>query len=193
MGVLPPSAVESLWRRLSGGGPAIAVGNSVAADSGATRREPEIAVRTRRPPDSDGGSGRTSPIERPRISDRPANSHHLDGGVLSPAEARALVGDALLALPEETVALAQLLTSELVTNAVMHACTAVDLEIELADFSTRITVQDSSAIEPERRPPSVDLANGRGLALVDGLSSAWGWEHIPTGKRVWFELPASNA
>jgi hypothetical protein len=37
------------------------------------------------------------------------------------------------------------------------------------------------------------LSGRRGLALVDGLSSAWGWEPIPTGKLVWFELPAAAA
>jgi len=118
--------------------------------------------------------------------------HQLPGGLQSPAQARALVGDALVALPDEMVALAQLLTSELVTNAVLHVGTALDLQIEVADFGTRITVQDSSSVEPERRAPSIDEPGGRGLALVDGLSSAWGWKHVPTGKRVWFELRAST-
>ena len=132
------------------------------------------------------------------MNDRPGHSdgfvliHHLPGDDLSPATGRSLVGSALRHLPDETVALAQLLTSELVSNAVLHARTALDLEIEMLDSGTRITVQDSSPVRLERREQSVDLAGGRGLALVDGLASAWGCQHIPTGKRVWFELNSSD-
>lgn len=117
--------------------------------------------------------------------------HHLPGDVMSAAAGRALVGSALMHLPDDVIALAQLLTSELVTNAVVHAGTALDLEIEIANRGARITVQDSSEVAPERREPSIDLDSGRGLALVDSLASAWGCQHIPTGKRVWFELTSS--
>ncbi len=130
----------------------------------------------------------------PDRADHAAGQIHLLGGdALSPAQARAIVGDALATLPEATVAVAQLLTSELVTNAVVHARTDFELEIAITESGPRITVQDCSSAAPQRRPPSVDLASGRGLALVAGLSSAWGWELTPSGKRVWFELGLANA
>jgi hypothetical protein len=135
----------------------------------------------------------TFPSKTPKGDEAPALIHHLSGDVLSPAKARALVGDALVTLPEETVGLAQLLTSELVTNVVLHAHTGLDLQIEITDYRARITVQDSSADDPQPHGTSLDLASGRGLALVDGMSSVWGCDHVPGGKRVWFELPAPNS
>ena len=120
--------------------------------------------------------------------------HHLPGGAQTPRQARALVADALATLPEATVALAQLLTSELVTNVVLHACTGLDLQIEIADSRARITVQDASAADPQPRASSAETsATGRGLAIVDGLASTWGWEPTSTGKRVWFELTSPSA
>jgi anti-sigma regulatory factor (Ser/Thr protein kinase) len=124
-----------------------------------------------------------------RLQQGPALIHQLPGDLESPGQARSLVGQALLLFPDETMAVAQLLTSELVTKAVVHARCALDLLIELAEFGVRISVADSSGIEPERRAQSVDGVGGRGLALVEVLASRWGWERVPGGKRVWFELP----
>jgi anti-sigma regulatory factor (Ser/Thr protein kinase) len=98
------------------------------------------------------------------------------------------VGQALQSLPGDTIAVAQLLTSEVVTNTVVHAGTALDLRIEIGDFGARITVEDLSSAAPQRRASDDGDVGGRGLALIDLLASQWGWESIPTGKRVWFEL-----
>jgi anti-sigma regulatory factor (Ser/Thr protein kinase) len=137
----------------------------------------------------DGGWPVTFADERTgRVLLLPALIHHLAAGIESPAQARALVAQALESLPGDTVAVAQLLTSEVVTNAVVHAGTALDLQIEIADFGARITVQDLSSAAPQRRVPNVGDVGGRGLALLDLLASAWGWQSTPTGKRVWFEL-----
>jgi len=83
----------------------------------------------------------------------------------------------------------ELLTSELVTNAVIHARCAPELLVRLGDKAVRIEVCDGDANAPTRRPPDVEAASGRGIAIVEELATTWGVEHIPDdGKRVWFEV-----
>ena len=108
----------------------------------------------------------------------------------SVATARRLVRGFLSpALPEHLVRVAVLLTSELVTNAVVHATTPFRLDVVAdGDGLVRVAVTDGAAgvAEPAR---TIDAAeHGRGLQLVDALSSRWGSECLPEGKRVWFEL-----
>jgi anti-sigma regulatory factor (Ser/Thr protein kinase) len=89
---------------------------------------------------------------------------------------------------------AELLSSELVTNAVVHARTSVELEAAYDEASVpkelRIDVYDRSPEELDRSPrPPVDGAEGgRGLAIVARLASRWGVDSCSPGKRVWFTL-----
>ena len=86
---------------------------------------------------------------------------------------------------------AELLTSELVTNAVLHARSDATLEIEGDAERFRVTVGDESPGEPRMRTYGPDSVTGRGLMLVDRLAREWGVEHNGRpGKRVWFELDA---
>ena len=91
-------------------------------------------------------------------------------------------------LPEHLVRVAVLLTSELVTNAVVHATTPFRLDVVADDAVVRVAVADgaSGVAEPADAPDAAE--NGRGLQLVDALSSRWGTERLAEGKRVWFEL-----
>jgi anti-sigma regulatory factor (Ser/Thr protein kinase) len=114
----------------------------------------------------------------------------------SPLLARGILREALRRFPEETVEAAQLMLSELVTNVLMHARTALQLEIEIRTESVRVTVEDSSADLP--RPSPSEASGGLGLMIVDALSTTWGWDRTPFGKRVWFEveghrMPAQRA
>jgi anti-sigma regulatory factor (Ser/Thr protein kinase) len=86
----------------------------------------------------------------------------------------------------DTVAL---LVTELVTNAVLHACTPLQLQIETRSDHVRLCVEDTSERQPELRNYATDAVTGRGLALVEALSSSWGVETTPTGKTVWCEIP----
>lgn len=84
---------------------------------------------------------------------------------------------------------AELLTGELVTNAVLHAHTEIAVRVSLSRTVVRIEVEDGS----DRRPAPVlaeDFAgSGRGLRLVDDLADGWGVEPVPGGgKSVWFVL-----
>jgi anti-sigma regulatory factor (Ser/Thr protein kinase) len=86
---------------------------------------------------------------------------------------------------------AELLSSELVTNAVVHAQTAVELEAVYDDKSIlRIDVYDRSpgVVDPEPKPPSEGAEGGRGLAIVAKLACHWGVDSLAQGKRVWFTL-----
>ncbi|MGX4689471.1 SpoIIE family protein phosphatase [Streptomyces sp. JNUCC 63] len=89
---------------------------------------------------------------------------------------------------------AVVLTSELVTNAVVHAGTAADVLCLRSDDGIRIEVSDRY---PEREIPvqssavnmgSPDREGGRGLQLCAALAGRWGVEYTPTHKKVWFQL-----
>ncbi len=81
-----------------------------------------------------------------------------------------------------------LLTSEVVTNAVLHARTEARLTVVVSYGSVRVEVIDGEPREPVPRVAAVDDTSGRGLQLVDALSSRWGVESLADGKRVWFEV-----
>ena len=86
---------------------------------------------------------------------------------------------------EDTVAL---LATELVANAVRHGGDDIDIVIRVADECVRVEVRDSSDVLPTKRDMSDDRESGRGVALVDALSEAWGCDPTTDGKTVWFEL-----
>jgi anti-sigma regulatory factor (Ser/Thr protein kinase) len=111
----------------------------------------------------------------------------------SARQARRYVAEQLEALgfPEVAPA-AELLVSELVTNAVLHARTSVQVGVEPHGSSVRVTVADGSARQPMRRRHSVDSGTGRGLILVEQLSASWGVDLLEGGKVVWFELPRED-
>ena len=83
----------------------------------------------------------------------------------------------------DQVATAILLTSELVTNAVIHAQSDIEVTVR-GERSLRVQVSDDSS---EQLSP-VRLGNGRGLRLVDTLAASWGVSPEGRGKSVWFEL-----
>ncbi|MFJ6392188.1 SpoIIE family protein phosphatase [Streptomyces sp. NPDC091972] len=89
---------------------------------------------------------------------------------------------------------AVVLTSELVTNAVVHAGTSADVLCLRSDDGVRIEVADRY---PEREIPlqgqavnmgNLDREGGRGLQLCAALAGRWGVEYTPTHKQVWFQL-----
>lgn len=87
--------------------------------------------------------------------------------------------------------IAALLTSELITNALMHALSedeTIQLEITSAANWILVCVHDSSRSEPVlmRTPP--DAEDGRGLQLLANLSTDWGFRQTATGKAVYFTL-----
>ena len=121
----------------------------------------------------------------------------------APARARAELRQAILGrLSDRDSATATLLTSELVTNAVIHPGAGVGgsvwLRVTTYDDRVRVEVTDEgSGFEPGGLPPRRPReAGGHGLIVVDGLSSRWGAVRRHVGERegfcVWFELDAES-
>ncbi|MEU2431879.1 MULTISPECIES: SpoIIE family protein phosphatase [unclassified Streptomyces] len=113
----------------------------------------------------------------------------------SVATARAFVRDTLQGWGyTDVVDDAVVLTSELVTNAVIHAGTAADVLCLRTGEGVRVEVADRY---PEREIPlqsggrafaHPDRENGRGLLLCAALASRWGVDYTQTHKQVWFQL-----
>jgi anti-sigma regulatory factor (Ser/Thr protein kinase) len=83
----------------------------------------------------------------------------------------------------------ELLTSEVVTNALVHARSAPELTVEVLDDVVRVEVSDTSTGEPVLQQPDPESASGRGIAIVELLAAGWGVERMADdGKRVWFEV-----
>jgi len=88
---------------------------------------------------------------------------------------------------------AQLVVTELVTNAYQHAPGTDSFELEIVRRSdgVRIMLADGSSIRPVIRALDAaenDGPSGRGMALVEHLSADWGAEDHHGGKRVWLDL-----
>ncbi|MER7349175.1 SpoIIE family protein phosphatase [Streptomyces aurantiacus] len=113
----------------------------------------------------------------------------------SVATARSFVRDTLQGWGfTDVVDDAVVLTSELVTNAVVHAGTAADVLCLRTEDAVRIEVSDHY---PEREIPlqgspatmgSPDREGGRGLQLCAALATRWGVDYTSTHKQVWFQL-----
>ena len=83
---------------------------------------------------------------------------------------------------------AALLTSELVTNAVIHARTPVHVGVGWDGPRVQVHVADRSHKTPQPRPLRRAEPDGRGLMLVAAMAQRWGVEPLTGGKVVWFEL-----
>jgi len=106
-----------------------------------------------------------------------------------PAHAREVVRGVLAGVPPQVVEKAQVMVSELVTNAIVHGSGEASIVVEVDEESLHVEVLDCE--------PTLDLAplrvgassqRGRGLAIVDALASSWGVEPRLAGKAVWFNL-----
>lgn len=91
-------------------------------------------------------------------------------------------------LPAETVDTAGLLLTELVSNAVRHSDESIDLRLAIDEHRLRVGVFDESHRLPLPAPVGVESTSGRGLQLIDAMSSGWGVEMEDAGKVVWFEM-----
>ncbi|MEU9187745.1 ATP-binding protein [Streptomyces sp. NPDC048484] len=89
---------------------------------------------------------------------------------------------------------AELLTSEIVTNALVHTDQEALLTATVGPRGLRVEVRDFEARRPRLRVPNVsDGTHGRGLVLVQSLADAWGVRMHGVGKAVWFELDGGAA
>ena len=85
---------------------------------------------------------------------------------------------------------AELVTSEMATNAVMHANSPFRARVERSGAVIRIAIEDSGVGGAERRAAAHDDLNGRGVEIIDALASQWGCDELLEGKVVWAEFAA---
>ncbi len=83
---------------------------------------------------------------------------------------------------------AETVTSELVSNALTHAC-APEFELEIMRLegfrAVAVMVTDPSPHPPVKRHPDESTTHGRGLLVIDALSARWGWRPKAPGKVVY--------
>ena len=109
--------------------------------------------------------------------------------------ARTFVRAAASALGEDVTDVCVLLTSELVTNAVLHARTPVQVGVVVDDEQVLVSVEDRLPAKGPLRPraPLEDGPGGRGLAIVADVSEDWGTAGHAHGKSVWFVVSRHSA
>ncbi|MFC8587640.1 ATP-binding protein [Streptomyces sp. NPDC057217] len=91
-------------------------------------------------------------------------------------------------------AVAELLTSELVTNALVHTDHGAVVTATVVPEQLRVEVRDFvPGLDAPHALPADDRTNGRGLVLVQALADSWGVEDQGAGKVVWFELNGGAA
>lgn len=118
---------------------------------------------------------------------------HLDDDLGAARRARAFVraalsGEADDGLVDDTL----LVTSELVSNAVMHAGSASELELRVEPGSVEVRLSDGDPRLPlQRKLLGGPSAQGRGLVLLSGLAQRWGVEPRADGKTVWALLTSA--
>lgn len=138
-----------------------------------------------------------APARRPEFflaADELSQSRTLPCDPSSVAVARRLVVAVLdlWGLSEDLVDRAELVVSELATNAIVHARTCgASIRVvvtRIGDDRVRVAVTDLDRrpLVPVREDPYAE--GGRGLDLVAALSDGWGCECRHWGKRVWAEL-----
>ncbi len=108
------------------------------------------------------------------------------------SEARHLIRDAVLSAGVEgdprLASVAELLTDELVTNAVQHGGGCAVLTAAVRDGTLRVCVTDASTELPVVLLPDPVAEHGRGLTIVASLATVWGTRREGDRKSVWFEL-----
>ncbi|MEA2685291.1 MAG: hypothetical protein QOE93_486 [Actinomycetota bacterium] len=107
----------------------------------------------------------------------------------SAGHARSFVAGTLAAAGRSEVTdTAVLLVSELVSNAILHAGTDLELVVRVLPNRLGVEVHDFGGGQATRRWYSNMSGTGRGLMLVDELAGDWGTVLTDGGKFVWFEI-----
>ncbi len=92
-------------------------------------------------------------------------------------------------IPDDIADSAQLLVSEVVTNAIVHARSDVGLTVSVSGGEVRVEVSDHSPHVPAPRAHDHSAITGRGLELVSALADSFGVRVVDdTGKVVWFTV-----
>ncbi len=109
--------------------------------------------------------------------------------VLSVSAARRFAAEVLIDVPDSVLEAVQLMVSELATNSIRHAGTGFHAAIITESELVRVEVTDLGGGTPTVRSPGPTDPRGRGLAIVEMFSNAWGVRYASANdKTVWFDL-----
>ncbi|MDQ1747677.1 MAG: hypothetical protein QOD07_1940 [Frankiaceae bacterium] len=114
----------------------------------------------------------------------------------SARQARRFVGEVLMVagVDSDRRDTAVLLTSELVTNGIVHALTDLQVTVEATESWVRVEVVDGNPSLPQRRDYDHEAMTGRGLEMLELLADEVGMQPLADeGKRVWFRLGEPSA
>jgi PAS domain S-box-containing protein len=131
-----------------------------------------LVARVDPPGEDEGVSSRLHPVES-----AVAEARHLVTGYLQERS-----------MPHSLVADAALVTSELVTNAVVHGRPPLDLRARIEGHDVFIEVRDHAVYQPRKLRPDENEEHGRGLQIVAALADRWGTRPTEHGKAVWCVL-----
>jgi anti-sigma regulatory factor (Ser/Thr protein kinase) len=113
----------------------------------------------------------------------------MHGNAESIPTARRMVRELTAAQRDDLAAVAELLTDELLTNAVVHGGGQFLLHAEIERDRLRVVVSDVELSAPVTvGPPGHVLEHGRGMTIVEAMASSWGVDRLGSEKSVWFEL-----
>ena len=141
------------------------------------------------------GAGPEGAEPRPFVAMRRLLDVSLPADLGAPSKARAAVRAALSGQPADLCHTIELLVSELVTNAVLHARSTATVRIDAGPAVVRVEVEDTGMRLPDAalgRQVDVTEETGRGLQLVGRLVDRFGWTGLADGKVVWFELGTTS-
>jgi serine phosphatase RsbU (regulator of sigma subunit)/anti-sigma regulatory factor (Ser/Thr protein kinase) len=174
--------LDQVERVLAGGGEDLADVATMLVREVASREDDDVAVllaRVSERPACDAGSGTARLL-----------TLELPGGAEGVGTARHWARLAVVAWHGEAahVETVTLITSELVTNALLHASPPVRLRLRAAPGAVYVEVFDQAPHEPRVRAADPDDESGRGMVLVDALAHRWGSRSSRGGKVVWAEV-----
>lgn len=138
-----------------------------------------------------------APLRKVPFVSAPAHSQRLvvhgSPSVVAPARHWAVASAMLWGIRDAGVhASVEIVVSELLSNGVRHAGGLLVITLRYVHRHgrdrIRIEVHDTNATFPRRAEPDDDAESGRGLLLVQSLSSTFGWTSATGGKVVWAEL-----
>ena len=128
------------------------------------------------------------------MADGPRVETQLPNLVTAPASARAFLRSALQTWKLDGFGdVTELLTDELVSNAVRHVGAPMTIRAIWRPAALRIEVDDPSPEPPTLLAPNPFATSGRGIMFVDSLADRWGTRIGDAGKTVWFELDVVTA
>jgi anti-sigma regulatory factor (Ser/Thr protein kinase) len=122
-----------------------------------------------------------------------SSTYELPSRPSSARVARRLARGAMGGCPEPLVETAELLITELIANAIQHASSSPVMHIDVDSGTVRISVSDESSQTPDVRHGGLEEEGGRGLMLIEALSTSWGWTRTTGGKQIWFTLAGAAA